>query len=225
MPNVFARVLTHASSRLGRLKLENLRVGRIGSALSMKAFVQNHQITLHEASRRANRTVSLSRWMKNSLELNNVPTEKLFICSHGVGRGFFKSKERYGIEHSDLRLGILGRADPAKGFHIAVKGFRRLPADAQVKLYLHPMNSGKSGQVYLRNLEKLSAGDSRIEILLPVERLDLPGVLHNFDVLLVPSICMETGPLVILEAFASGIPVFGSNLGGIAEHIQDGINL
>jgi len=37
---------------------------------------------------------------------------------------------------------------------------------------------------------------------------------------------LETGPLVVLEAFAAGVPVIGSRLGGIAEMVkeeQDGL--
>jgi glycosyltransferase involved in cell wall biosynthesis len=35
---------------------------------------------------------------------------------------------------------------------------------------------------------------------------------------------METGPLVVLEAFAAGVPVIGSRLGGIAELVDHGID-
>jgi glycosyltransferase involved in cell wall biosynthesis len=35
---------------------------------------------------------------------------------------------------------------------------------------------------------------------------------------------METGPLVVQEAQALGIPVMGANLGGIAERVRDGID-
>jgi glycosyltransferase involved in cell wall biosynthesis len=35
---------------------------------------------------------------------------------------------------------------------------------------------------------------------------------------------METGPLVVLEAFAAGVPVIGSALGGIADKVADGVN-
>jgi glycosyltransferase involved in cell wall biosynthesis len=43
-------------------------------------------------------------------------------------------------------------------------------------------------------------------------------------VLAVPSIWFETGPQVVLEAHAAGVPVVGSDLGGIAERVQDGVN-
>jgi glycosyltransferase involved in cell wall biosynthesis len=35
---------------------------------------------------------------------------------------------------------------------------------------------------------------------------------------------METGPLVVLEAFAARVPVIGSALGGIAERVHDGVD-
>jgi glycosyltransferase involved in cell wall biosynthesis len=41
---------------------------------------------------------------------------------------------------------------------------------------------------------------------------------------MVPSTWLETGPLVVLEAFAAGVPVLGSDLGGIAEWVIDGVN-
>ena len=48
--------------------------------------------------------------------------------------------------------------------------------------------------------------------------------IGKYDALLVPSVCLETGPLVVLEAFAAGVPVIGSRLGGIAEMVQDGMD-
>jgi len=40
----------------------------------------------------------------------------------------------------------------------------------------------------------------------------------------VPSQLLETGPLVVLESFAAGVPVIGSALGGIAEKVVGGVN-
>jgi glycosyltransferase involved in cell wall biosynthesis len=36
----------------------------------------------------------------------------------------------------------------------------------------------------------------------------------------VPSQWLETGPLTVLESFSAGVPVIGSNLGGVAELVQ-----
>ena len=47
-------------------------------------------------------------------------------------------------------------------------------------------------------------------------------MLAGFDMLAVPSQWQETGPLVVFEAQALGVPVLGSDLGGIAELITPG---
>src|SRR5205823_1884361 len=62
--------------------------------------------------------------------------------------------------------------------------------------------------------------------MLPLESADVVGKLREYDCLTVPSQWLETGPMVVLEAFAAGVPVIGTNLGGIAElvtHEVDGL--
>jgi len=48
--------------------------------------------------------------------------------------------------------------------------------------------------------------------------------LAGVDVLVVPSIWLENAPLVISEAFLAGVPVVGSNIGGIAEMVAHDVN-
>jgi glycosyltransferase involved in cell wall biosynthesis len=67
-------------------------------------------------------------------------------------------------------------------------------------------------------------GDSRFNVprlLLPEE---LATNLAQHHVVVVPSIWLETGPLVVMEAFSLGLPVVGSRLGGIAEKVRDGVD-
>jgi glycosyltransferase involved in cell wall biosynthesis len=45
-------------------------------------------------------------------------------------------------------------------------------------------------------------------------------LMKDACVLIVPSTWYETGPLTVLEAFACGLPVIGSNLGSIAERVE-----
>ena len=43
----------------------------------------------------------------------------------------------------------------------------------------------------------------------------------DYDLLVIPSLWLETGPLVALEALASRIPVAGTNQGGIKEMLEN----
>jgi glycosyltransferase involved in cell wall biosynthesis len=77
---------------------------------------------------------------------------------------------------------------------------------------------------YVRSLRELAAGDTRVRFCPPVSSHQVPALLHLYDVVAVPSRWLETGPLVVLEAFAAGVPVVGSRLGGIVELVADGVN-
>jgi hypothetical protein len=73
-------------------------------------------------------------------------------------------------------------------------------------------------------LQVLADGDSRIRFLAPVASASVVETLSHYDLVAVPSQVLETGPLVVLEAFAAGVPVIGSALGGIADKVQDDVD-
>ena len=55
-------------------------------------------------------------------------------------------------------------------------------------------------------------------------RQQLPDILADIDVVVVPSIWYENAPLVIQEAFAADIPVITTNLGGMSETVTHDVN-
>jgi glycosyltransferase involved in cell wall biosynthesis len=77
---------------------------------------------------------------------------------------------------------------------------------------------------YRHKIMAIAAADTRVRVAKHLSRQDLPAALANFDLVAVPSQLLETGPLTILEAHALGIPVLGSDLGGISELVSHGIN-
>ena len=64
---------------------------------------------------------------------------------------------------------------------------------------------------------KQMAQGALIRIHVNLSGAPLLSLFQQSDVLAVPSIWMETGPLVVLEAFSQRLPVIGSRRGGIAE--------
>lgn len=70
----------------------------------------------------------------------------------------------------------------------------------------------------------MAANDERIEFHVPTDRQELAQQFVAADALAVPSQGFETGPLVVLEAKAAGLPVLGSRLGGIAELVRPGVD-
>ncbi len=96
-----------------------------------------------------------------------------------------------------------------------------LPA---VTLDIYGVAQGEAGKSYEQKLRRMAQGDGRIRFCAPVPSDQVVATISRYDLLAVPSQCLETGPLVVLEAFAAGVPVIGSRFGGIQELVQDGTN-
>src|SRR5262249_6880812 len=79
---------------------------------------------------------------------------------------------------------------------------------------------GEKERTYLNAMIDRAGRDPRV--IFHEEETSPERIYSSIDVLAVPSIWLETGPLVVLEAQAAGLVVVGSNLGGIAERVIDG---
>jgi glycosyltransferase involved in cell wall biosynthesis len=51
---------------------------------------------------------------------------------------------------------------------------------------------------------------------------EVPGLLSRARALILPSLSYEGSPLTILEAYAAGVPVLASAIGGLPEHVRTG---
>jgi glycosyltransferase involved in cell wall biosynthesis len=76
----------------------------------------------------------------------------------------------------------------------------------------------------LRKALDLAHGDERITFYGWRNRSDILDILSQTDVVVLPSICYENSPTVILEALSYGLPVITADIGGAGELIRDGHN-
>lgn len=189
--------------------------------LAVPAYVAARQRSLLEMAQFADRIIAVSNWLYQALLINGVPEEKLVLCRCGIADSWQQTKSKSSEKNHFLKVGYLGRWNRMKGIDVLVKAICQLPANLPIKLDIHAIAEDEQ---YYQSVLKLIEDEPRISILPPLSRENLAPALANFDLLAVPSQCLETGPLVVLEAHACGTPVIGSNLGGIAELVTHGVN-
>lgn len=142
--------------------------------------------------------------------------------------GFFTNSQKfvipYGIEiktNVKHKKGVgrdfmyLGRLHKTKGVHILIKAFKKIDeCDAR----LHIVGDGE----YTDILKKLAEGDKRIIFHGPRYGKDLDSIFEKCSYGVVPSIWEEVFGYVNLHFMNNGLPVIGSNKGGIPEIITRG---
>ena len=160
----------------------------------------------------------LANWSRDILLRQGVPKQKVQLI-RTAGPTYLPLPTRTHMQDGVLRLVYWGRCHPVKGIHFVIEAILALPQDSPVQLdFYGPYWDGDYGQYLLRRMHN----DSRFSVHgnLPKDQL-LPR-LQAYDLAVIPSTWMETGPLTVLEAFAAGIPIAGSDLGGIRE-LLDGV--
>ena len=117
-----------------------------------------------------------------------------------------------------LRIGYLGGLFAAKGAHVLIEAARRLEG-RDYELHLHgPLEWFPDYVAGLRH----RAGRMPVNFHGRYAPHEVEQVLASLDLLVVPSLWPENRPLVLLEAWRSGLAVVASDLGGLAECVRPG---
>ncbi|MEY2982724.1 MAG: hypothetical protein RL562_2951 [Planctomycetota bacterium] len=176
---------------------------------------------LRSALLSASRIVAPSRFLKDMFVRNGYPAERIEVLSYGVDTGRLAGAQRVERAAGDpLRLAFFGSIAEYKGTDVLVEAV--LASNANVTLSIHGRTT--DFPEFGPALVELASHDPRIRFPGPFRREDLGKVLAQVDALVVPSRWYENTPFVILEAFAAGVPVIASDLGGISEVVIDGVN-
>jgi glycosyltransferase involved in cell wall biosynthesis/GT2 family glycosyltransferase len=116
-----------------------------------------------------------------------------------------------------LRFGMIGSILPHKGVHVAVAAFAGIdPAQATLAVWGDP----GIDPAYTRELAALAGPGTEMRGRFPEE--DKAAVFAGLDVLIVPSLGLESFGLVAREAMLHGVPVLASDRGALAEMLEAG---
>jgi len=114
-----------------------------------------------------------------------------------------------------INFGFIGTLAPNKGIEVLLRAYHKIKKP-NYKLFV----AGAGKQDYEEYLKSKYKDDS----IVFMGRVDPKDFFEEVDVTIVPSIWYENLPGVVYESFAFGIPVIGSNIGGIPEMIINGVN-
>jgi glycosyltransferase involved in cell wall biosynthesis len=172
---------------------------------------------------RADALVGGSRFLADSFAaLGGLPAGRTVrVLPYGVETGFLAAAAASrSVPHagSALRCGVVGSLLPHKGVHAAVAAFADIaPHEATLDVWGDP----QADPAYAERLRALAGPAVRFHGRFAEE--EKGAVLAGLDLLLVPSLGLESFGLVAREAIAAGTPVLASDRGALRELFDEGV--
>jgi glycosyltransferase involved in cell wall biosynthesis len=204
---------------IAALPLSFSRAGASVPGLGIASLIERNLLRERRVFELADAVVVLTEWARRAVEANVGASKKLHLNRLGVACGKFNGANRRPKPPHPI-LGYLGRPDPIKGIWVLAEAVARASRDLDFTLEVR----GAFREEQRRRFRHLSSSDPRVRFEPPVPPAEVPEILSKYDVLLCPSIALEGGPTVALEAHAVGTPVIGSRIGGLAEIVEDEVN-
>jgi ADP-heptose:LPS heptosyltransferase len=165
----------------------------------------------------------VARHMKKNFD---VPEEKIVIIKRWVDLDKFKFINYEKRKKSNIIVSI-GRISSSKGYEYLIKAFKKV---IRINPYFKLKIVGSPDKSKVKYFESLKTLVNRYALNYNVEfvgfRQDVENILSTARILVAPSVIEESFGRVVIEAFASGVPVVATEVGGfkeIIEHEKDGI--
>jgi GT2 family glycosyltransferase/glycosyltransferase involved in cell wall biosynthesis len=176
---------------------------------------------MQEAASHIDLFLAPSQTIADHFQRFGVTPSRIRRRSQGVDLTRFRPAEP--ARSSCLRIGFAGAFLPTKAPHILLEAVRLLP-QGSVTVDLVGETTSYHGEDTYRDVLAPLLASRFVRRVGPAPHDRMPDLLSEIDVLVVPSIWIENAPIVIQEAFAIGIPVVASDLGGMAEAVTHGRN-
>lgn len=173
------------------------------------------------------RVVCVSEGQAVKVRAAGVPAARVAVIRNAIGtEAFAPADPSYREQLRKLLppecrriVGAAGRLSPEKGFdqllEAATRVLRTDPAVGFVLFGDGPLRRQLAAQIAARGLEK--------RFILAGFRTDVERFLPHVDVVALPSF-REGLPNIVLEAFAAGVPVVATAVGGTPEVVEEGVH-
>jgi glycosyltransferase involved in cell wall biosynthesis len=173
--------------------------------------------------------VSPSSFLKRRYEEWGLPENMITVLENGQLPVEPLAPRRLLENETRNRFGFFGQINPYKGLGVILQAFSKLPWRAQGKLVLevHGANMDIQSQQYRDEIQTLLEPlikSGTVEWHGPYQPHEMRSRMASIDWVVVPSIWWENSPMVIQEALNYGKPLLVSDIGGMAEKVNNGVN-
>jgi rhamnosyltransferase len=152
------------------------------------------------------------------LEINLDP-DRVIAVPHGLDHDLVPPRSSW--RYPPKKIGFIGSVMPTKGVHVLIDAMNRL-GNPEVECHVFGEVLDFHGDKgYGDRLSAQARKDLPFFFHGAYEQADLPRILHDLDVVVVPSLWWETFCLTIREAMLARVPVLASDLGAMHEALAD----
>ena len=218
VPSILSVPLAAISILFRKTGLTNKLIdGRAATLLRVPANIQRIKKELRDLIDNLDQFVTYAKWYKRILLENGVPENKITVVPAALVTT--KKNENYKLfKQTELpvKMVFIGRIQPQKGIHLIIEAIRNFSVEqVQIDIY------GKEEETnFYKQCIKDTRNISNINWKGLLDRDQVLESLSHYDILCLASTFSEMSPLVIQEAFASGIPVLASKVYGNMEQVQ-----
>ena len=166
---------------------------------------------------KVDRIITPSEYTKKKCVGFGFPEGKIQAVYHGLNTKVFTDTKKTASDA--VRFAYFGGSLRHKGIDVLLRAFEDIPpSKASLQIF-----GDMCGIERDEGLERL-AGGARVTFPGRYDNSQLPEVLSEVDVVVVPSLWEETFNLVVREAFLAGTPVVASRIGALEEAVEDGVD-
>jgi glycosyltransferase involved in cell wall biosynthesis len=161
-------------------------------------------------------------FLRDAYAANRFYPDRLKKINFGINLDlvseFSKPKVRRG---SQVRFGYIGQIAHHKGVDLLIKAYAGIKNQNKSLVIYGPYDQEPA---YMEELKRLASNLNKVEFRGTFPQQELGQRLYEMDFLVIPSRWYENSPLVLLFALAAKTPVIVTDVQGLSEFVDNGVN-
>lgn len=177
----------------------------------------------------SSKSIAVSKNLAKKMISFGVDEKKIIVLRNGVDTNRFKPlhnpkiRLKYNIEDNDILILFVGYLDTFKGIFELIESFNKIKTDEN-NIILMIIGTGPLKHEIEKRIRELGLS-KQVTFTGQVSPSEMHEYYQSADIFVLPSHNDAGGPpIVFIEAMACGLPVIGTNVGGIPEGIDECVN-